>query len=321
MKSEPKDDSAPVTPDVGNPVEPPSDHFEKRSQSEADYEYFTKLAEENGALSPTHTALSQDGRTLSAAPPSSRSVGTDFPASGEQPKHLVDPGEESLTVSDIWAAALLPQTSAYVEILRDPNASRGRAYAWMAIAGAATYGFSMVIQILFGFLAFQWPGAAGTNPAHLTLGLEVSVGIILAGLPVSAAAAVITLVILASLYRFIASTLGGSGTYPMMVYAMASYLAPLSITSGIIAAIPYVNVLLIPLLLYAAALTLTAVRTVNRLNWWKASLVVFIFPNLAGAGLAALIAAALRYLAPSSLSAAFIGLYTSILQQFQLLIP
>ena len=319
MKSEQRDGKTMDKPGTVSGSESPLDHTDQRSQSEADYEYFTKLAEEAHLPAESEKTSSESSNEIISQ--GSQAIGTVTPTSREQPQHLVDPADESLTVSDIWAAALLPQTSAYVEILKDPNASRGRAYAWMAIAGAATYGFSMVIQILFGFLAFQWPGAAGTSPAPLTLELEVSVGIILAGLPVSAAAAVITLVILASLYRFIASTLGGSGTYPMMVYAMASYLAPLSITSGIIAAIPYVNVLLIPLLLYAAALTLTAVRTVNRLNWWKASLAVFIFPNLAGAGLLALAAAALRYLAPPSLSAAFMGLYSSILRQFQLLIP
>lgn len=191
----------------------------------------------------------------------------------------------------------------------------------MAVAGAATYGFSMVIQILFGFLAFQWPGAAGKSAAHLTLGVETSVGITLAGLPVSAAAAVISMTGLAGLYQLLARILGGRGTLSMMVYALSAFLAPVSIATGIIAAIPYVNVALIPIGLYTAVLTVTAVRTVNRLSWWKASLVVIIIPSLICAGLFILAAAALRSLAPQYLTATIFDLYRTILPRLLQTLP
>ena len=53
-----------------------------------------------------------------------------------------------------------------------------------------------------------------------------------------------------------------------MIYANAAYLAPISIISALIGAIPYVNFCIgLPLAIYNFVLGVIAIKAVNRIGW------------------------------------------------------
>jgi hypothetical protein len=81
---------------------------------------------------------------------------------------------------------------------------------------------------------------------------------------------VLGLMISAGLTQLIASALGGTGSYSKLVYAFATYSAPLAIISSIVGSIPYVNYLAFPLSIYGMVLNVIAVKAVNQFGWGKA---------------------------------------------------
>ena len=64
--------------------------------------------------------------------------------------------------------------------------------------------------------------------------------------------------------------LGGTGTYAKLAYAFAAYLAPLTLVSSFISAIPLVNCLTLPIAIYGIVLNVIAVKAVHQFGWGKA---------------------------------------------------
>ena len=174
---------------------------------------------------------------------------------------VMDQGR-SLSWSETWIKALTqPSEASYAEIVNDPGAAPRKAYIWIFISSLVGF----IIYILIGSLF-------GTNV--IGAGMEGILGsmiaVVLCGAPIVSLFAVLGIMISAGISQWIASALGGTGTYSKLVYTIAAYAAPLSLVSYLISSIPYLNCLYIPLGFYGIFLNITAVKTVNQFSWGKA---------------------------------------------------
>jgi hypothetical protein len=168
---------------------------------------------------------------------------------------------------NIWIAALTrPSVETYTQFSDDPDATSQRAYKWVFLAA----GLSALISSLLGAALSGGPGSNG--------GAGFSVLTLICIIPFSGLFAVLGLAIGAGITQVIASALGGEGNYSRLVYSFAAYIAPLSIISSVVATIPFVQLLGIPLGIYGIVLNVTAVKAVNNFSWGRAigsSLLIF----------------------------------------------
>ena len=183
---------------------------------------------------------------------------------------------KSLSWSEVWINALTkPSVATYERLVHDPGASANKAYLWVFICALIGYVFSSLIGLAIGGL-FDGGMFAGFNNSYLFGSWFIQ---LICCLPIVAILAVVGLVISAGITQLIARALGGTGTYSELVYANAAYGAPISLVSGILFTVPFVNLCLgIPLAIYSLVLTVIAVNAVNQLGWGKAIVAAFIVP-------------------------------------------
>ncbi len=181
------------------------------------------------------------------------------------------PAAASLPWHQVWAKALTPSEQSYQELISDPNATPTRAYTWVAVSsligGALSVLLSGLFQLLFG-------AAASGSSEELGVAVGSGASVLLIQLfcvvPVVVVFSVLGLMISAAIMQWIAGALGGTGTYAKLVYAFGAYVAPLTLISGLIGAIPIVNCLAFPLGIYGIVLNVTAIKAVNQFGWGKA---------------------------------------------------
>ncbi len=167
----------------------------------------------------------------------------------------------------VWTNALTrPSVATFEELVRDPKATSGRAYAWVFITALIGSGFSVLIELALAGIS----GSASSAESGAIATLGGSIMRLVCAVPVIAVLSVLGLMISAGITQLIASAIGGTGTYSKLVYAFAAYLAPLALITGVLGAIPYVNCLTFPLGLYSIVLNVTAVKAVHQFGWGKA---------------------------------------------------
>ena len=183
---------------------------------------------------------------------------------------------KSLSWSEVWISALTkPSVETYDRLVRDPNASANKAYLWVFICALIGYALSSLISLAIGAL-FETSSIPGFETSAL---FGSSIVALVCCVPIFAILAVVGLIINSGLTQLIARALGGTGTYSELVYANAAYVAPLSLVSSILGAIPFVNLCLgIPLAIYYIVLNVIAINAVNRFGWGKAVVSALIVP-------------------------------------------
>jgi hypothetical protein len=178
---------------------------------------------------------------------------------------------ESFPWYQVWMNALTrPSVATYEELVRDPKAASGRAFLWIFLTSLIGYLFLMLGQLaglgvssMFGNAQMTRAGGGG----FLVLACQS---------PIAAVMSVVGLAISAGITQLIARALGGTGSFSKLVYAFAAYLAPLSLISGVLGVIPFINLLTIPLGFYGIVLNVIAVKAVNQFGWGKAVLSSFV---------------------------------------------
>lgn len=161
----------------------------------------------------------------------------------------------ALTWDEVWLSAISqPEAATFERILADPQATPKRAYRWLI--------FSSLIAASLGFLLELVVGLATQGIVNPTTLISLFVGV-----TVGPFIGVFAAAFNAALTQWVARGLGGQGTYSELIYVQAAYGAPLGIVIATLAAIPYINLLILPLLLYAFILDLIALRSVNRFGW------------------------------------------------------
>jgi len=172
----------------------------------------------------------------------------------------------SLDWTEVWSGALLrPSERTYDEIVNDPRATTGRAIAWIAVSSLVGFVISLVIQVVLGGALSQVMEESGA-----AVGTGASILAFICGAPLVVVFSIIGLAISSGITQFVASALGGNGTFAKLFYAFAAFTAPMSLVSGLLSSIPFVNCLAIPLGFYALYLEILAIRGVNQLSWGKA---------------------------------------------------
>jgi len=178
------------------------------------------------------------------------------------------PGGASLSWPQVWMRALTqPSVVTYEELIRDPGARPGRAYIWVVVASLIEF-----FVVMLGQLALVGSFGGDLQDALPMIGLLGS-SVLICGAPIVAVLSLLALMISAGISQLVAGALGGIGTYSRLVYAIAAYLAPLSIITSVLGLIPFLGVCLIfPLGIYAIVLNVIAIKAVNQFDWGKAIL-------------------------------------------------
>lgn len=179
--------------------------------------------------------------------------------SHEPDPHIISHPAASLTWSEVWISALTrPSVATFEGFVQDPDATTRRAYNWVFISGLISYAITALGNMVFSAGTQSTPDTSGT------LGMLICVA------PIVALGSVLGLALSAGITQWIASALGGTGTYSKLAYAFAAYLAPLALISGGLTSIPYLNLLSIPLSIYGIVLNVIAVKAVHQFSWEKA---------------------------------------------------
>jgi hypothetical protein len=186
-------------------------------------------------------------------------------------QELSTPPVVSYTWSEAWIKALTqPTVRTFEAIANDPKATANRAYVWVAVSSLIAYVISMALQLMLGTsnTLLSQPGREGALGALGFAG--AGLGTLVCCAPFVAAFAVLGLAISAGITQLIASALGGTGTYPKLAYAIAAYDAPITLITGLVSAIPFLNCLAFPIGIYAIVLNVIAVKAVHQFGWGKA---------------------------------------------------
>jgi len=161
-----------------------------------------------------------------------------------------------LSWSEIWTQALTrPSVMTFENLINQPQATRQRAYKWVFLS-----------TLVGGTVATMAEWLRGQSPHWLQW----------AGIPILALLAVIALILAAGVTQWVARAIGGTGNSTQLVYAFATFNAPMSVATGFV----FGTILLLPLSLYGLILTVIAVKAVHRFSWGKA--VVSVLPILLG---------------------------------------
>ena len=160
---------------------------------------------------------------------------------------------QSLTWFQTWKLALTrPSVATFERIIRDPQANPRLAYVWLFV--------SFIVGGLISILISDLIGAINTGVNSITCGPLIS-----------AIVSLLSLVLVTWVIQSIAGRLfGGIGTYASMIYAIAAFSAPLFIIHSLVLGIPFVNCLDVPLSIYELALSVIALKAVNKIGWGQA---------------------------------------------------
>src|SRR5262249_4906976 len=119
----------------------------------------------------------------------------------------------------VWSQVLRrPTMTTFVELVNAPDVSRNRAYKWV-------FWTSLVSTVLVAFLQLR-PAAIDADAA-LRAGTAFAGTICLS--PAIAAANVLFFALLTGIVQFIARSLGGTGSFTGLAFALASCQAPISL--------------------------------------------------------------------------------------------
>ncbi len=189
------------------------------------------------------------------------------------------PAKKTYAFYDVWMTTLsMMQMGTYENMLDDPEAGAGRAFEWMAYAG-------IISGLLFPLSFLSSPQFAELRNMPELMGLFGNPGTTtaLAGMLALVMAlltpifSVIGLAIGGWIQNFIAGFMGGNGYYGRTVYAMAAYLAPLTILSALLGAIPVVGQCLTSVFgIYTIVLNIRALNASHSLTTGKALIVIFL---------------------------------------------
>lgn len=171
-----------------------------------------------------------------------------------------------------WAGILrYPSVTNFEILLLNPNAKRRTAYNWMAVVGI---GLSIISFLPVALTLQQLTGGPQRNV------LIVTGVVVLCSLPLNAVASIFGLVFAVTIQNSSAQLLGGKGTFDQLVYAEATFAAPLFLVSSTLSVLPYLNLLTVPVAIYSCILSVMAIKAVHQFGWTKAivsSLAVFVF--------------------------------------------
>lgn len=193
----------------------------------------------------------------------------------------------------VWVRALTkPSQSTYVEITESPQARVGTALLWVFLAGtlgAIVSGLLTAVLQAAG-VSTDWMGEAlrqfapsGGQQDAGSIGFGLVFSLLCS--PVAGVVGALVFAIGAAFIHWVASLLGGTGTYGRLAYGLAAISAPVTLLYSVISplsAIPLLGVcfgiISLGATIYLLALEITAVMAVERFGAGKAVVSVFAIP-------------------------------------------
>lgn len=177
---------------------------------------------------------------------------------------------------DVWGTALMAQDEkSYADLLIDPNIGLGRAFSWIAIAGFVS-ALAVPLQLMFNPQIVELMGEPELQQLFRSGDTSMLIFITIFAAVITPIASVINLAISGGLQNFLAMFFGGGGNYTRTVYALAAFLAPMTMVTSFLAAIPLVGqCLAIPLGFYNLVLNVRALKAAHSLTNGAAIGVVF----------------------------------------------
>ena len=188
---------------------------------------------------------------------------------------------QTYSAFDVWATVLTVQdVEAYEEILRDPRATLGRAFGWVALAGlVSALAFPVIFvtnpQVFDAASSPEFQNMATSGDATSFLIFLTFFMLIFA--PISG---IINLAITGGVQNLVAGFFGGTGNYTRTVYALAAFIAPITMLVSLITIIPVVGQCLAALIgFYNLILNIRALRAAHSLTT-GAAIGVLLAPGL-----------------------------------------
>lgn len=166
---------------------------------------------------------------------------------------------------EVWLTALTqPNLNAYEALRTNPYALPSRTYIWLLSAGI----FSGLVGGLWFALNPIYPMLiAIAEQAFKVQNLGQTMGaLFFCWLPLSGVMLLISTAISVGVMHLVAIAFGGTGKYPEFLYLVAAFSAPLTIITALLGAIPVVNCLTLPLLIYFVYLYVQAIRAAHGLD-------------------------------------------------------
>ncbi len=191
------------------------------------------------------------------------------------------PARPSYAFYDVWLGVLsMMGIDTYQNMLDDPEAGAGRAFEWMAYAGIISgliFPFSLLASPQFDELRntsefYRLFGNMGTTALLLMMALIMAL--------LTPIVSVLGLAISAGIQNFLSVMMGGTGYFGRTAYAIAAYLAPMTIISAALGAIPVVGQCLTSLFgVYNILLNMRALQASHSFSAGRA-IVVMILPSI-----------------------------------------
>lgn len=175
-------------------------------------------------------------------------------------------GAVSLPWHQVWLQAVTrPSLTTYQQLILPKDATRERAYKWMAVVGLLSYGVLL--------LAPTVDYATIVTDTGSLFGVPNSLSLLLCA-PFIVVSTVLSLALAVVVTHILARILGGKGEFAKLVFAMGAFFAPLTLVNTVFSVIPYLYLLTYLLLFYQAALGAIAANAVYEFGWGKAIIAV-----------------------------------------------
>ncbi len=199
------------------------------------------------------------------------------------------PAAKSYAFYDVWMTVLASMDiESYENVLNDPEAGAGRAFEWVAYAGIISgliFPLTLMNNPQFKEL-MNMPEFNGMFGNMGTTALMVALALVMALF--TPILSVIQLAISAGIQNFLAVLFGGNGYFGRTAYALAAYLAPMTILIAVFGIIPLVGQCLTSVVgIYIIILNIRALRAAHSISIWQAigvmltpSVILFIFACL-----------------------------------------
>jgi hypothetical protein len=270
---------APTPPSYSYEPEPEKPYFES-SPFSSSYGY------EDDAKTEAQPAYLDNTSTYAPAaqqPAASQKKPWEDPSAYEDNSLLSKPKPpaRSYAFYDVWMTVLLStDIESYEQVLNDPEAGLGRAFEWMAYAGLAS-GLMMPIAL---FINPQFSELMASPEFQDTFGIVGGTmfiaGFTLVMLIMFPIINIIGLALNAGIQNLLAVLFGGRGYFSRTAYAIAAYLAPMSVIGILVGLIPVVGGCLgLPISIYNFVLNVRALRAAHSLST-GAAIGVLIAPTI-----------------------------------------
>ncbi|MBL8078060.1 MAG: YIP1 family protein [Anaerolineales bacterium] len=187
------------------------------------------------------------------------------------------PAAKSYAFYDVWMTVLASfDIESYENVLNDPEAGAGRGFEWIAYTGIIS-GLLAPFSLLSNPQFAEIRNTAEFNNLFGNMGMTALMVVMSLALALlTPLFSVIGLAISAGIQNFFALMFGGKGYYGRTVYALAAYLAPMSILVAALGIIPLVGQCATSLLgLYNIILNVRALRAAHSISVWQALGVMF----------------------------------------------